>query len=221
MWKQISKRWCPVQVAWQAILSRPFVAGGFTWTGWDYRGEPTPYRWPDVNSHFGILDVAGFWKHRAHWYSACWTKPRQSYVLHLLPHWNWEADIGSVDVWAYSNLEELELIHPNGTSLGRRKAPQCAHAEWQVPYMPGNLSVLGYMGGQVVKKTVVSTTGSPSALRIGIMDGVGAEGIVANGQDVGLVFVEVVDDKGAVVPSASNMIEVSATSGTLRVSEVY
>ncbi|CAJ1450597.1 unnamed protein product [Effrenium voratum] len=50
------------QVAWQAILRRPFVAGGFTWTGWDYRGEPTPYAWPDVSSHFGILDMAGFWQ---------------------------------------------------------------------------------------------------------------------------------------------------------------
>eukprot|EP01051_Picozoa_sp_SAG22_P009747 SAG22_NODE_835_length_6917_cov_8.098709_4_plen_80_part_00 len=29
------------------ILTRPFIAGGWTWTGWDYRGEPTPYAWPD------------------------------------------------------------------------------------------------------------------------------------------------------------------------------
>ena len=49
----------------QGILTRPFVAGGFTWTGWDYKGEPTPYGWPDVNSHFGILDIAGFEKVRA------------------------------------------------------------------------------------------------------------------------------------------------------------
>ena len=87
------------QVAWQAILSRPWVAGGFTWTGWDYRGEPTPYAWPDKSSHFGILDQvpwsrwssfppseAGFWKHRAYWYQACWTSEP---VIHLLPHWNW------------------------------------------------------------------------------------------------------------------------------------
>ncbi|CAK9043337.1 Beta-galactosidase BoGH2A (Beta-gal) (Glycosyl hydrolase family protein 2A) (BoGH2A) [Durusdinium trenchii] len=201
------------EVAWQAILSRPFVGGGFTWTGWDYRGEPTPYSWPDVNSHFGILDIAGFWKHRAHWYHACWTAPSDGYVLHLLPHWNWEPGHGSVDVWAYSNLEELELIHPNGTSLGRRQAPQCSRAEWQVPYMKGSLTALGYLGGRKVKTTVVSTTGSPSALRMEIMDGIGAEGVRANGQDVGLISVEVVDDQGAVVPTSSEMIHVSATSG--------
>ena len=33
-------------------------------TGWDYRGEPTPYAWPDVNSHFGIMDLMGFDKDR-------------------------------------------------------------------------------------------------------------------------------------------------------------
>eukprot|EP00041_Stephanoeca_diplocostata_P035007 m.1217283 g.1217283 ORF g.1217283 m.1217283 type:complete len:792 (-) comp24617_c1_seq18:2782-5157(-) len=44
----------------QGILTRPFIAGGFTWTGWDYKGEPTPYAWPDINSHFGIIDEAAF-----------------------------------------------------------------------------------------------------------------------------------------------------------------
>jgi len=208
------------EVAWRAILKRPFVSGGFTWTGWDYRGEPTPYSWPDVNSHFGILDMAGFWKHRAHWYLSCWT-PSDSAVLHLLPHWNWKACPSCstkvlVDVWVYSNLEEVELIHPNGTSLGRQKSSQCSHVEWpSVPYMPGVLSAHGYMGGKVVKTSVVRTTGSPSALRIGIIDGVGADGIVANGQDVGLVFVEVIDDNGDVVPTASNTISVSAQTGAI------
>ena len=51
----------------QGILTRPFVSGGFTWTGWDYKGEPTPYGWPDINSHFGILDITGFPKDRFYW----------------------------------------------------------------------------------------------------------------------------------------------------------
>jgi hypothetical protein len=52
------------EVAWSAILQKDFMSGGFTWTGWDYKGEPTPYAWPDINSHFGIIDIAGFWKDR-------------------------------------------------------------------------------------------------------------------------------------------------------------
>lgn len=34
----------------------------------DYRGEETPYSWPDVNSHFGTVDLAGFEKARFYWY---------------------------------------------------------------------------------------------------------------------------------------------------------
>ncbi len=127
-----------------------------------------------------------------------------------------------MDVWVYSNLEEVELIHPNGTSLGRQKSSQCSHVEWpSVPYMPGALSAHGYMGGKVVKTSVVRTTGSPSALRIGIIDGVGADGIVANGQDVGLVFVEVIDENGDVVPTASNMITVSAQTGAQGIRKAF
>jgi len=44
----------------QGILTRPFISGGWTWTGWDYKGEPTPYSWPDINSHFGTLDIGGY-----------------------------------------------------------------------------------------------------------------------------------------------------------------
>ena len=75
----------------QGILTRPFVMGGFTWTGWDYKGEPTGptigYGWPDVNSHFGILDIAGFEKDRFYWYLAHFPsyKPGEG-VLHLFPH---------------------------------------------------------------------------------------------------------------------------------------
>ena len=57
----------------QGILTRDFVAGGFVWTGMDYRGEPTPYSWPDTNSHFGIMDLAGFDKDRTWWYRAWWS----------------------------------------------------------------------------------------------------------------------------------------------------
>jgi beta-galactosidase len=35
----------------QGILTRPFISGGWTWTGWDYRGEPTPYgEWPQTSN---------------------------------------------------------------------------------------------------------------------------------------------------------------------------
>jgi beta-galactosidase len=61
------------------------VAGRWTWTGHDYRGEPSPYNWPDVNSHFGIVDLAGFEKDRFYWYQS-WFLPNVT-NLYLFPHW--------------------------------------------------------------------------------------------------------------------------------------
>ena len=69
----------------QGILTRAFISGGWTWTGHDYRGEPTPDGWPDVNSHFGIVDAAGFPKDRFYWYQA-WFMPRTP-MVYLFPHW--------------------------------------------------------------------------------------------------------------------------------------
>ncbi len=45
---------------WRHISERPFVAGFFIWSGFDYRGEPTPHGWPYVSSQFGQLDLCGF-----------------------------------------------------------------------------------------------------------------------------------------------------------------
>jgi hypothetical protein len=40
---------------WLRVLESPFVSGAFEWSGFDYKGEPVPNEWPDVNSHFGFL----------------------------------------------------------------------------------------------------------------------------------------------------------------------
>lgn len=35
-----------IEEGWKFYASRPYLAGMFIWTGFDYRGEPTPYGWP-------------------------------------------------------------------------------------------------------------------------------------------------------------------------------
>ena len=53
-WGETAEEW------WTFFNARKWLTGAFVWTGFDYRGEPTPYRWPCINSHFGIMDVCGF-----------------------------------------------------------------------------------------------------------------------------------------------------------------
>lgn len=77
--------------AWQAVVERPWMAGGFVWAGFDYRGEPTPFAWPAVSSQYAILDSCGFPKDVFYYYQSWWTDQP---VLHLFPHWNWSGREG-------------------------------------------------------------------------------------------------------------------------------
>ncbi len=66
-WATTAQSW------WTYVANRPYIAGGFVWTGFDYRGEPTPFnRWPSISSHFGIMDTCGFPKDNYYYYQAQW-----------------------------------------------------------------------------------------------------------------------------------------------------
>ena len=116
---------------WSCFASRPWLSGGFVWTGFDYRGEPTPYGWPCINSHFGILDACGFPKDNFYYYKAWWTT---NVVLHLLPHWNWPGREGrDIRVDALSNCKSVELFL-NGDSLGKQTMKPNSKLTWNVKY---------------------------------------------------------------------------------------
>ncbi len=185
------------EVAWKAVAARPWMAGGFVWTGFDYKGEPTPYGWPCVNSAFGIIDIAGFPKDTFWYYKAWWSgKP----VVHLLPHWNWSS--GPIKVWAHSNADSVELFL-NGKSLGSQNVPRLGHVEWDVPYVPGVLEARGTWSGKVAATDRIETTGPPAGLRLKT----NRSRLAADGEDVAVVQVEVVDSKGTLVPTAANDIQ--------------
>ena len=117
----------------ELLRPRPWLSGGFVWTGFDYRGEPTPYWWPCINSHFGIMDTCGFPKDNFYYYQSWWGNQP---VLHLLPHWNWPGREGQeIDVRALSNCEEVELFL-NGESLGRKQMKPNSELRWNVQDVP-------------------------------------------------------------------------------------
>jgi beta-galactosidase len=195
--------WAQTAEQWMSFFgTRPWMSGGFVWTGFDYRGEPTPYAWPCINSHFGIMDTCGFPKDNFWYYQAWWTdRP----VLHILPHWNWEGREGQgIDVRALSNCDEVELFL-NGRSVGRESMKPYLSLKWKVPYAPGALTARGYKGGKKVVEAQVETTGAPAAVVLKP----DREIIEANGQDAAVFTVSIVDAQGRVVPIAGNKISFS------------
>jgi beta-galactosidase len=193
------------ETAWQEVVKRPWMAGGFVWSGFDYRGEPTPFTWPAISSQYAIMDTCGFPKDSYFYYQSCWSDQP---VLHLLPHWNWPGKEGQdIDVWCYSNCKQVELFL-NGQSLGKKSMPQYSHLEWQVKYAPGALSAVGYdNAGKAIARTKVETTGEPAAIALEP----DRTKLTADGEDISLVTVKIIDDHGRVVPVATNAVTFSVT----------
>ncbi len=184
---------------WTLYGGKEWLAGGFAWTGFDYRGEPTPYGWPSVNSQFGIVDMCGFPKDYFYYYKAWW---RKEPAVHVFPHWNWHGREGDeIPVWVYSNAEEVELL-VNGKSMGRKKVPNLEHVAWQVKYEPGAIEARGYKGGKVVATDKRETTGDAVSIRITA----DRTEIDADGEDLAFITVEALDKQGRPVPTADNLI---------------
>lgn len=187
--------------SWHPLATRIFVAGGFYWTGFDYRGETTPFGWPEINSNFGFLDMCGFAKDGAYYWKSWWMPDIP--VLHIFPHWNWTGMEGTnVPVWCFSNCQQVELFL-NGKSLGRKRMASYRHLQWnRVIYTPGRLEARGYNNGRLVATTIVETTGDPAAVEL-VPD---RHTLMADGQDTAPIAVRIVDSRGRVVPTAGNMV---------------
>lgn len=196
----VSAPWASThEESWKPIKKYPFLSGMFIWTGFDYIGEPTPYTWPSRSSYFGIIDLAGFPKDVYYMYQSEWTDKT---VLHILPHWNWEAG-KTVQVWAYYNhADEVELFL-NGKSLGKKaKQGEDLHIAWGVPFEPGTLKAVSYKNGKVVKTTEIHTAGKAAKIEL-VAD---RKNIKADGKDLSFITVKILDKDGNIVPNADNKV---------------
>ncbi len=185
------------RATWKKIADRPFVAGGFVWTGFDYHGEPTPHEWPTISSFFGILDLCGFPKtafdiHRAHWVD-------NAAVVSLTPHWTWPGREGQpVVVLVMSNAERVEL-RLNGRKVGEQAVDRIMGNEFSVPYAPGRIEVIAMRGGKVVATAAHETVGKPVALRL-----TPARTVMAgDDEDTQPVTIDAIDAAGRHVPTVN------------------
>ncbi|HEY6807763.1 MAG TPA: glycoside hydrolase family 2 TIM barrel-domain containing protein, partial [Gemmatimonadales bacterium] len=218
----------PAERLWKWVTLHDYFSGDFMWTGVDYLGESF---WPFKGFGAGAIDITGRPKDAFYLYQSLWsTTP----MLHLFPHWNWAGRRGQViPVVAYSNCNSVELFL-NGRSLGekRREFPAQGtsggwnsyalpvvaattgdlHFSWDVPYEPGVLRAVGKLrDGTPACSAEVHTAGAPAGLRLSA----GRDTATDAPGDVALVRFAIVDSAGTVVPTASDLVHVSVTGGTL------
>ena len=192
-WASKAEEW------WPLAAVNPWWMGGFIWTGFDYRGEPTPYQWPNISSHFGVMDACGFPKNIYYYYQSWWGDKD---VLHISPHWNWKGREGQpLDVWVNSNADNVELFL-NGKSLGKKVMPRNSHLQWSVPYEAGTLEAVAFKNGRRITAKV-ETTGAPYKVVISPSKTM----MLADGKDALVMNISLVDRQGKEVPDANNLIQ--------------
>jgi len=213
---------------WKWVTLHDYFSGDFMWTGVDYLGEAF---WPFKGFPSGILDITDHPKDSYYLYQSLWT---DGPVLHLFPHWNWPGREGQViPVLAYTNCASVELFL-NGKSLGEKRKEFPAqgtsggwnsyalpvvpattsdlHFAWDVPYQPGVLTAVGKdRSGAVRCHAEVRTAGPAAAVRLTAA----RDTVTTAPGDVALVWYEIVDSAGTVVPDAGPVVQVAVTGGTL------
>ena len=194
---------------WRFYADRPWLAGLFYWTGFDYRGEPNPLKFPATGSEFGILDYCGFPKDEAFYLKSWWTDEP---VLHILPHWNLHGHEGEpVQIWVYSNMDEVELA-VNGKSLGRKTMPRNGHLAWDAVYQPGKVTATGYKNGKKAMTAKVETSGAPAKINAAA----DRQLIKADNHDVAVVNITLSDSKKRFVPDGCVTLDLTV-DGPVRI----
>jgi beta-galactosidase len=196
--------------SWQAIAARPFVAGGFVWTGLDYHGEPTPYAWPSVGSFFGIMDLCGFAKTAFGIRQAQWLDSEP--MVWIDPHWTWPGREGQdIEVLALTNAPALEL-RLNGKVVGTvARADRIAGHTFHIPYAPGRLEALALDSGRVVARMVHETTGPARALRLTPA----RRALGSDAADAMAVAIDAIDAQGRHVPVAQDNVTLAVRGGAI------
>jgi len=98
----------------------------------------------------------------------------------------------------------------NGRSLGRKPVEANAHLDWTVPYQPGVLEARGVRRGRPLAAKV-ETSGEPAAIVLKP----DRTALDADGEDVAVVSVSVVDRKGRDVPDADTLVRFEAEGGAI------
>lgn len=188
---------------WKFIAERSWLAGGYQWSAFEYRGEAA---FPRLNSISGAIDLFlrpkdAFYQNKSHW--------TDEPMIHLLPHWDHRGLEGrEINVWAYTNCDEAEL-YLNGKLIGKKTIEKYSHAEWNVKYAPGELKVVGFINGAKAAEDVINTSGKPYALKLCEE----TKPIHAGGNEMAILACTIVDENGIYVRDARPLVRFEAGNG--------
>src|SRR5688572_824254 len=171
----------------------------FSDTNTHHRGAENYRRSGEVDAM--RLPKDGYHAHRVMWDG--WVDVERPHA-HIIGHWNYKAGTAK-NVHVVSGAQRVELLL-NGDRVGSaERSSQFLFTFTNVAWKPGTLEAVGYdASGKQVCSDVRKTAGDPVAIKL--TPRTGPAGLRADGADVALVDVEVVDADGNRCPTALNPI---------------
>src|SRR6266404_1091735 len=152
------------------------------------------------------LPKDGFYANQVMWDG--WVDVEKPHT-HIIGHWNYTKGTKK-NVYVVSSAERVELFI-NGISRGfGTQSSRFLYTFKDIEWQPGEIKAVGYDGsGKAVTQDLKKTAGEPAAIRLSTLTG--PNGLQADGFDVALVQIEVVDNKGNRCPTALDMIDFTLT----------
>ena len=174
----------------------------FSDTNTHHRGEAN-YRTSGVTDAMRIEKDA-FYAHKVMWDG--WVTPEKD-ATYIVGHWNYEPGTVKAKEYVVSTGDEVELFL-NGKSLGKgERSYQYLFTFENVKYEKGTLEAISYTNGKETSRYKIETAGEPDHLQLSTIEN--PEGFKADGADMALVQVEVVDKDGRRCPLDNRTVHFS------------
>ncbi len=193
-----------------------------------YPGEPEGQHWegdfyPWHGAYCGDIDLIGWRKPISHYRSLLYNNTEKLYMAVREPNpdngeiketmwsvwptwesWTWPGREGKdIQVEVYSKYPQVRL-YLNDKLIGEQQTTkeQEYKATFTLPYTPGVLKAVGLEDNEELESTILKTAGNAAKIRL-IPDRIQ---ILANGQDLSFVSVEITDEDGNIQPNAENQL---------------
>ncbi|GGA86315.1 hypothetical protein GCM10008015_28780 [Flavobacterium palustre] len=214
-WKVIGTENTHVLNQWLALRDKPYMAGQFLWTGYDYLGEAD---WPETTNNQGLFDRAGNWKQQSLQRDSWWSEEPVVHIVRKSDNAGagfWVADwtpndfdtYDNAKINVYSNCDEVELFL-NDKSLGSLKKPaDDSPREWNVTFEEGTIKAIGKNNGKIVAQEEHTSAGKPAKIILTKSNAT----VANNWDDVTFITATIVDEKGIRCANADNLIKFSIT----------
>jgi hypothetical protein len=165
-----------------------------------YRGQENYRRSGEVDAM--RIPKDNYYAHQVIWDGWVDTEKPQA---HIVGHWNYENEV-TKDITVISTADVVELF-VNNLSLGKGiQSKKFLFTFKNIQFKPGIIKAIGYdLKGKKVCENQIQTAGKPYSLKLTTIERPG--GTLANANDLAIIQVEVVDNKGNRCPTALNMID--------------